>query len=252
MLEETILPWLRTHRPLPPIVSRTVNTLGIGESDLVTRFGALLRSLVEVEVAFYPRQPGVQIKLTGRGSEGPARVDRAVAAVRKGMGSLVFGTDDETLAGVVGELLVARGWRLATAESCTGGAIAAHLTAVSGASRYLDRGVVAYADAAKIDLLGVPADLIREHGAVSEPVARAMAEGLRMASGADVVLSTTGIAGPTGGSPEKPVGLVHTALASPRGTEAWRDTHPGTRRFVIQRTVVTAVNRLRLLLKAEG
>jgi len=249
MLEGTILPWLRTHRPVRLLLSRSVRTLGIGESELVARFGAMLEGLAGVEVAFYPQTPGVNVKLTVQGGDAEReRLDRAVQTVRGAMGSFVYGLDGETLAGAVGELLRRRGWRVATAESLTGGAIAAYLTSVPGASLTFDRAVVAYSNRAKVDLLGVPEALLAEHGAVSEPVARAMAEGLRTRSGVDVVVAATGIAGPSGATPEKPVGLVYSAVAAPGETRSWRSTHPGSRALVVKRTVRTDVNRLRLLL----
>jgi len=249
MLEGDILPWLRAHRPVRLLLSRSVRTLGIGESELVARFGSLFEGLEGVEVAFYPQTPGVNVKLTVRGGEEEReRLDRAVRAVREAMGTTAYGVDGETLAGAVHDLLRRRGWKAATAESLTGGAIAAYLTAVPGASLTFDRGVVAYSNRAKVDLLGVPEALIAEHGAVSEPVARAMAEGLRERSGVEVVVAATGIAGPSGGTPEKPVGLVHSAVAAPGGTRSWRSTHPGGRALVVKRTVRTDLNRLRLLL----
>lgn len=249
MLEGDILPWLRAHRPVRLLLSRSVRTMGIGESELVARFGTMLEGLEGVEVAFYPQTPGVNVKLTVAGGETErGRLDRAVRTVREAMGRYVYGVDAETLAGAVGELLRARGWRAGTAESLTGGAIAAYLTSVSGASLSFDRAVVAYSNRAKVDLLGVPEVLISEHGAVSEPVARAMAEGLRERSGVEVAVAATGIAGPTGGTPEKPVGLVYSAVASPAATRSWRSTHPGSRALVVKRTVMTDVNRLRLVL----
>jgi nicotinamide-nucleotide amidase len=254
MLADTILPWLAANRPVTALAARILRTMGIGESDLVTRFASVFEGLSGVEVAFYPQQPGVNIKLTARGS-GPDATDPALdaaeRALRDALGSLIYGTGKDTLPGVVGELLAARGWTLAVAESYTGGALAAAVVSAPGASRYFDRGVVAYADRAKTELLGVPAGLLQRHGAVSEPVARAMAEGLRERSGADVTVATTGVAGPEGGTAEKPVGLVFTAVAAPDGVRAWRSTHPGARDLVVARGVATDLNRLRLVLLGE-
>jgi nicotinamide-nucleotide amidase len=129
------------------------------------------------------------------------------------VGRDAFTDQDEGLEAVVGRLLVDRGWRAAVAESCTGGLVAGRLTAVPGASRYFDQGVVTYSNAAKVRWLGVPESLIAEHGAVSDPVARAMATGIRERTGADVGISVTGIAGPDGGSAGKPVGTVVIAVA---------------------------------------
>lgn len=253
MLADDILPWLAAHRPVTALATRVLKTMGIGESDLVTRFASVFESLSGVEVAFYPQLPGVNVKLTARGATGLAAsaLDASEIALRDALGSFIYGSGTDTLPGVVGELLAARGWTLAVAESYTGGALAAAVVSAPGASRYFDRGVVAYADRAKTDLLGVPAGLLAEHGAVSEPVARAMAEGLRDRSGADVTVATTGIAGPDGGTAEKPVGLVFTAVAAPDGVRAWRSTHPGTRDLVTARGVATDLNRLRLVLLGE-
>jgi nicotinamide-nucleotide amidase len=141
--------------------------------------------------------------------------------------------------------LRARGWRLATAESCTGGLISAACTAVSGSSDWFDRGFVTYSNAAKSDLLGVDAALIARHGAVSEPVAVAMAEGALARSAADLAVAVTGIAGPTGGSADKPVGLVWLALAR-RGqvARAWRLRFDGDRAAVRGQTVARALTEL--------
>ncbi len=254
ILEESILPWLRANRPLTALHTRVLKTIGIGESELIARFQPVFDTLVGVDLAFYPQLPGVNLKLTAREDDAvaaDARLAVAEAVLREHLKSHIYGTMGETLQQVVGELLVQLGWRVATAESCTGGAIAAMLTSVPGASRYVDRGVVAYSNRAKVELLGVPEALIERHGAVSEDVARAMAEGLRERSGVDVVVATTGIAGPTGGTTEKPVGLVHSAIAAPDGTRAYRSTYPGAREIVIRRSTMTELNRLRLVLLGE-
>ena len=132
---------------------------------------------------------------------------------RATLGRDLFSTNSETMQQVVGEMLRSRGLKIAAAESCTGGLVMARLTEVPGSSAYVDRGVVVYSNQSKTDLLGVPASLIAAHGAVSEPVAEAMASGMVRSAGADVALGVTGVAGPTGGTPEKPVGMVAIAAA---------------------------------------
>jgi len=134
------------------------------------------------------------------------------------MGEYVFGAGEETLESVAGDLLREKGLTLATAESCTGGLISHRITQIPGSSEYFERGVVSYSNKSKVELFGVDPRLLEAHGAVSEPVARAMAEGIRARSGADLGLGITGIAGPSGGTAEKPVGLVIFGLASGKGT----------------------------------
>jgi nicotinamide-nucleotide amidase len=152
---------------------------------------------------------------------------------------------------VVGALLAARGLRLATAESCTGGLVGARLTSVPGSSRYYRGGVVAYSDEAKQELLGVSADLLRRHGAVSAEVARAMAEGARRRLGADLAVATTGISGPGGGTPEKPVGLVFVGFASAEGSEAQELLFPLDRERHRALTAQVALDRVRRFLLGE-
>jgi competence/damage-inducible protein CinA-like protein len=248
MLEESVLPWLRTHRPVEPQIVRTLRTIGIGESDLVQRFGSLFASFSDVEVGFYPQLPGVDLKLSSKSKAG---LEEAENRLRSVLGHHVYGVERESLAGAVGKLLLAQGWRVGTAESCTGGRIAAILTSVPGSSRYFDRGVVTYSDRSKTELLGVPSDLIARHGAVSEPVVRAMVEGMRERSQVEAVIAVTGIAGPGGGTEEKPVGLVWSAIAVPGETRAWRSMHGGTRDMIVTRSANVNVNRLRLMLLGE-
>jgi nicotinamide-nucleotide amidase len=170
--------------------------------------------------------------------------------LRQRTGRLCFGRDEETLASVVLALLRQRGETLAVAESCTGGGLGAALTEVPGASQVLLGGVIAYADAVKQHLLGVSADLLRSHGAVSDPVAEAMAEGVRRCTGADWGVAITGIAGPGGGTAAKPVGLVHLAVAGPDGCRSGAECFGAShgRGWVRRLSVGEALNRLRLQL----
>jgi nicotinamide-nucleotide amidase len=160
----------------------------------------------------------------------------------------LFARDGRTVQELVLELCRARGLTLATAESCTGGLVAERLTSVPGASDVFLGAVVAYADAVKERELGVPAALLERHGAVSEEAARAMARGARERLGADVAVAVTGIAGPDGGSAEKPVGLVHVAAAGPDGEDAVRTSYPGDREAIRRRAAVTALHLVRRLL----
>jgi nicotinamide-nucleotide amidase len=158
----------------------------------------------------------IELHLTAMASsadEGHRALDTAVAEVRATLGRDLFSTNSESMQQVVGDLLRARGFRIAAAESCTGGLVMARLTEVPGSSDYVDRGVVVYSNQAKTDLLGVPASLIAQHGAVSEPVAEAMATGMARIASTDLAVGVTGVAGPTGGTAEKPVGMVAIAAA---------------------------------------
>jgi nicotinamide-nucleotide amidase len=151
-----------------------------------------------------------------------AALERGEALVRERLGELVYGTGEQTLESVTASLLVARGATVAVAESCTGGLVSQRLTAVPGSSAYFLMGIVAYSNASKVTDLGVDPDLLHRRGAVSAEVAEAMARAVRQRSGATLGLGITGIAGPAGGTVEKPVGLVYLALAHPDGTDARR------------------------------
>ncbi|CUS84398.1 amidohydrolase, PncC family, partial [Candidatus Kryptobacter tengchongensis] len=163
------------------------------------------------KVAFLPSALGVKIRITVKAknsSEAEKIINEAEEKIKTKIGKYIYGVDDEELEEVVGKLLAQKGLKLAVAESCTGGLIADRITNIPGSSRYFERGIVAYSNEAKIQILGVPEELIKIYGAVSREVAEAMAEGVRKISGADIGISTTGIAGPTGATPTKPVGLV--------------------------------------------
>jgi nicotinamide-nucleotide amidase len=199
-----------------------LRTFGLGESTLDDELRDIAVS-GDVSLGFRTAFPDNYLRPVARAEtvpEAEAKLARVCAAIRERLGPLVYGEGDETLPAVVGRLLRERGRTLAVAESCTGGLVAERITEVPGASDYFAGGVVAYANAAKTALLGVPEAMLAEHGAVSEPVARAMAEGARTRFGADFGIATTGISGPGGGSPDKPVGLVHVALAREGGAHA--------------------------------
>jgi nicotinamide-nucleotide amidase len=189
------------------------------------------------------------VKWSVSGPDAPARAARIRDAVRALFDEAIFGEDKDELPNLVVARLAARGERVAVAESCTGGVLAALLTAVPGASAVFDLGVVAYANAMKERVLGVPASVLAAHGAVSEPVARALAEGVRRAGDAAWGLGITGIAGPAGGTPEKPVGTVHLALAGPAGTEAVMRQYRGDRDRIRKTAAYDALNLLRLALR---
>lgn len=228
---------------------RTLRTVGVGETELAEQLGELADGLGrDFDLAYLPGAGDVRVRLTVRGAsaeDAHARLDALDAALRERWGDAVYGTNDEALEAVVGRMLAARGWTIATAESCTGGAIASALTDVPGASTWVLGGVVAYSNDVKMEALGVDAALIERDGAVSERVAVAMAEGVRERTGADVGLAATGIMGPGGGTPDKPVGTVWIGLATASGVDARRYVFGGSRAHNKQRTVTAALDRVR-------
>ena len=225
MMAEQVLPRLakRLSAATPDArVMRSVllRTFGVGESSL----DSVLKDLASgpgLSLGFRTSFPDNFLRPVARAATEQAadeKLSQLVAAIRERLGPVVYGEGDESMAAVVGRKLREQGQRLAVAESCTGGLIAERMTDVAGASEYFAGGVVAYANEAKQSLLGVPTELLERYGAVSEPVARAMAEGVRDRFGVERGLATTGISGPGGGSDEKPVGLVYIALATPEDT----------------------------------
>ncbi|MCG3178919.1 MAG: Nicotinamide-nucleotide amidohydrolase PncC [Phycisphaerae bacterium] len=235
-------------------LTRTVHTFGIGESDLAERLGDLLARGTNPQVGTTAGGGSVSVRIYALGDtreQARRMLDDAERRVRDGVGEFCFGCDDQTLESVVGELLRRRGQTLALAESCTGGLLGEMITAVPGSSDYFVAGLTAYANAAKVALLGVEESLLAEHGAVSEPVAEAMARNAHARTGADWALSITGIAGPDGGSADKPVGLVFIGLAGPGGASARRYVFPGDRETVRTRAARTALSLLWRALTVE-
>jgi nicotinamide-nucleotide amidase len=194
--------------------------------------------------------PGeIQLHFVARGTRDEARktLDRIEGDFRKALGTEIFGRDEETLEGVVGDLLRTRGQTLSLAESCTGGTLAGRITDVSGSSDYFLGSAVTYANRAKMELVGVDPSTLERYGAVSEETAREMALGARRRFGSSIGLSVTGIAGPGGGSPEKPVGTIHIALDSADGTRVHRRfLIPGDRALVRRWTTAAALSMLRV------
>jgi len=254
MWEATAEPFLR-HSGLAQGVfaSRLLRFWGVAESSLAEQVADLL-ALENPTVAPYAGAGEVKLRLTARADDpaaAAALLEPVEAELRSRTGTLCFGSDADSLASVVLERLRQRGETLAVAESCTGGGLGAALAAVPGASDVFLGGVIAYANAVKEGLLGVPPELLAEHGAVSDPVAIAMAEGVRRRTGSDWALSVTGIAGPGGGSAAKPVGLVHVAVAGPNGSrsEALQFGPSRSRAWIQTLSVGESLNRLRLELE---
>jgi len=199
-----------------------LRTFGMGESTLEAELLDLARD-GDVELGFRTSFPDNFLRPVARAKtaeEADARIGQVTDAIRSRLGSIVYGEGDDTMESVVGRLLTERGLSVATAESCTGGLIAERMTDVPGSSVYFLGGIVAYSNAAKTSLLDVPEALLESEGAVSEPVVRAMAVGARARFGSDFAVATSGISGPDGGTPQKPVGLVWVAIASAEGTHA--------------------------------
>jgi nicotinamide-nucleotide amidase len=237
MFEDTLESLIR-ERSEGAIVSRTLWFTGIGESALAEQVQDLLDAS-DPTVAPLAGQGKVRLRVTSR-ADTPEEAAKKIAPVANKiltrLGDHYFGEDDETLESALGKLLTDRGVTLALAESCTGGLLAKRLTDGAGASAYFIEGLVTYSNESKERLLGVPNDLLVQHGAVSEPVAGAMAEGVRKVAGTDYGLSVTGVAGPEGGSEQKPVGLVFVGVSDEEGTEverldlsAWRRSREAIR-----------------------
>jgi nicotinamide-nucleotide amidase len=205
-----------------------------------------------LQVGYCARVGEVDVRFSAAGPKASELLSSASALLFREAGEFVFGAGEDSLEEVLVRTLTERSQTLALAESCTGGHLANRITNVPGASAVLLAGVVAYANAAKATLLGVPEALLAEHGAVSEPVARAMAEGARRVTGADYAVSTTGIAGPGGGSEEKPVGTVFIAVSGPHGTTVQRRLNRFDRQTFKYSTAQQAFNQLRLSLATPG
>jgi nicotinamide-nucleotide amidase len=255
MFGEALEPLIRA-RSDGAIVSKTLHFAGIGESALAERVQDFLDA-ADPTVAPLAGQGRVRLRITTRANteeEAQEKIRPVEREVIARLDDYFFGEDDETLEGAVARLLQEKGATLALAESCTGGLLAKRLTDMPGSSAYFKEGLVTYSNEAKERLLGVPHALLLEHGAVSEPVARAMAEGARKGSGADYGLSVTGIAGPDGGTEEKPVGLVFVGISDAEDTlaekldlTAWARSRDAIR----ERSTNIAFDLLRLRLEEE-
>ena len=250
MLSEQVLPRLRQAAPGRVTVIRTVHTYGVPESVVGEKLADLMapKRRPHVGTAVHGGMIDIHIYATGAPAEIAPLLESDAAAVCRRLGDAVFGQGKDTLEDAVASLLAERRATIALAESCTGGLVAAKLVNVPGISEFLLEGVVSYADESKVRTVGVPEGLIRAHSAVSEPVVRAMAEGVRLRNRASVGLAVTGIAGPTGGTPEKPVGLVWFAVADEKGTVAAKEIFAGDRALIRERAANYALNMLRLRL----
>jgi nicotinamide-nucleotide amidase len=256
LMEFEILPRLRSRFIHSIIQHKMINTVGIGESFLAEKIQDWVSSLPEnIELASLPHFGQVKLRLTATGTD-QQQVDKQLAEQVNLLIPLIeeyiYGYDSDELESVIGDLLIKHHATISTAESCTSGFLAHRITSIPGSSRYFEGSVVSYSNAAKSKVLGVSARTLQTHGAVSEETARAMAEGARKILNTDYALSTTGIAGPGGGSPEKPVGTVWIACATPAETVVQLFKFASSRPNNIELTVINALNMLRkMILKTE-
>ena len=255
MMEKSILPKLASHFKAPNIMHHTILTQGIGESILAEKIGAWEEALpTHIKLAYLPSVSAVRLRLSAYGEDKnilQAQFNQEIEALRKLVTKYCYGENDDTLASVIGKLLLAEGKTLATAESCTGGQIASTITIVPGCSAYYKGSIVSYANEIKESFLNVSKDDLITYGAVSKQVVEAMACGAIAALGVDYAIATSGIAGPDGGSDEKPVGTVWIAVADKHKVFAKQFLFGKNRERTIQAATLTSLNLLRRFILNE-
>ncbi len=255
MMNDFVIPYFSGKSTGKVVLHRTLKATGIPESSLAAKLGHIDEVIQGSKLAFLPSATGVRMRIsvveTNRQSA-EQKIREIESRIRNKVEKYIYGTDDDELEEIIGKTLTERKLTLAVAESCTGGMIANRVTNVPGSSAYFERGVISYSNKSKVDILKVPQLLIETHGAVSKEVAEAMAEGVRSISGTDIGLSTTGIAGPSGGTPEKPVGLVWIGYSDSSSTFAMK-FHFGNDRLRIKEYASQSALELlrRKLLKIE-
>jgi nicotinamide-nucleotide amidase len=236
------------HHNLQKIYHRTIMTYGIAESALAKRIEAWEDALPEdIHLAYLPNAlTGVRLRLSayGEAETQQDRIEAEIATLRQIIGDVIYSFEDDTLENCIGKLLKKYGKTLSTAESCTGGLIASMITSVPGASEYYLGSVVSYANSVKMGVLGVSEDILKNNGAVSSECVGAMAEGVRKLTGTDFAVATSGIAGPGGGTDEKPVGLVWIGVSSEKGTETFRMVFNSDRKRNIERFASSALYKI--------
>ncbi len=248
MFENFILPKLREQAGEIFVKRRILRVAGMGESAVDELIAPIYLQYENPQTTILFNRSEIEINLTARGKsekQADELLEEVATKIAAALGSGVFAINGETMEEVVGNLLLQTGKTLSLAESCTGGLIAERLTEISGSSGYFTEGVVAYANQAKIRTLNVPAELIEKYGAVSKEVAEAMATGMRERSGTDYAVSITGIAGPNGGTAEKPVGLVFIGLSDGTETKSIKINLPGDRYLIRWRASQAALDFLR-------
>jgi nicotinamide-nucleotide amidase len=252
LMDKYVLPEILLHCPFLPVSRhRVLKVYGLSEPSIAEIVKDLPSREEDIILGFYPHFPENHITLSLRGEDEPTvthQLDSMEQEIRGLLGPFVFGSGKESMASVVGEMIRERDLTLSAAESCTGGLIGNLLTSVPGSSTYFQGGVVAYSNQCKVNLLGVREETIRQHGAVSDQTVREMAEGVRRIIKADMGLAVTGIAGPDGGTAEKPVGTVHIGLATDSGTICGKYRFWGTRELVKLNTAMMALDWVRRFL----
>lgn len=253
---EDILNDIREHHSLSDICHRTVMTYGIAESALAKMIAEWEDNLPEdMHLAYLPNAlTGVRLRLSiygGTKEEQERKLQASINDLKSILGDIIYSEKDDTLESAIGEMLKNAGMTLSTAESCTGGMISSLITSVPGSSEYFLGSVTSYANSAKQNILGVPAEIIAEHGAVSSECVAAMAEGARRITSSDYSVATSGIAGPGGGSTEKPVGTVWIGVSSEKGTETFRLKFNSDRKRNIERFASSAMHILLNKIKIE-
>lgn len=230
------------------VMQKTFKIFGLSEIEVNARLSRIESRYSGLSIGYYPNFPEVHVTVTLKGESSEETRNscyEACSAIRDTLGLYVIAEDDNTLEAVTGRLLVRKNAMVSVAESCTGGLLGQRLTDVAGSSAWFERGVTTYTNRSKEEILGVPHDMLVRHGAVSSEVATSMAEGIRRLSGTEYSLSITGIAGPGGGTPEKPVGTVFIGMATPEKTTALRFNFPGSRDKVRITATETALDWLR-------
>ena len=251
MFEESVLPKLERFGSGQNVVVRKVKCFGAGESNIAELLGDLMKRGRNPLINCTAKHGVITLHVVATAEDkdkAEQMAEKDEKLLRSRLGELVYGSGEQTLAEVVGEKLAQQKKTVAVAESCTGGCLAKLLTDIPGASRYFTYGWITYSNDAKTSELGVPADLIEKHGAVSEQIAQAMAQGARKRASTDFAIGITGIAGPTGGTEQKPAGLVYIAVDSETGCDTERRLFSGGRQFTRLRAAKTALNMLRLKL----
>ena len=243
------------HHDLPKITHRTIMTYGISESALAKRIEEWEDALPQdIHLAYLPNAlTGVRLRLSayGEGLTQQERIEAEIAQLKGIIGDVIYSYEDDTLENCIGKLLKQHGKTISTAESCTGGLVASMITSVPGSSEYYLGSVVSYANSVKQEVLGVPAEIIKEFGAVSSECVGAMAEGVRKLTGTDFSVATSGIAGPGGGSAEKPVGLVWIGVSSQSGTQTYKLNFNSDRKRNIERFASSALYKILKKLEKE-